>query len=858
MMRRLFAVTFALLGWATSVFAQPAISQLPNPRLSQVMPPGGKSGTTFEVTFSGAFQGFQFNDMEEPQKLLFSHKGITAEAIPPVQPEKPDPKAPPPQVTKFKVTIAADVPVGIYDVRLVNKWGISNPRAFVVGDLTEVLEKEPNNDVTEAQRVELNTTISGVINAPTDVDYFVFTGKKDQHIIFNCLSASIDSRLDAAFEIYNAKNKKLLSGRTRSPGTDTLADMVLPEDGDYFVRLFHFTYIGANAEYFYRLSITTGPWIDAVYPPCLEPGKQTQVTVWGRNLPDGKPDPASEFEGRTLEKITVNVTAPNDPVALTRLAFSGQIPPRSGSLDGFEYRIKGKDGLWSNPFLMTYAKAPVVLDNAANDTADTAQKITTPCEIAGQFEKRKDRDWYVFTAKKGDLLNVEAYADRLGAPVDLKFEIRNQTTKALVMESQDNADAMSPQFFARSNDPLPYHFIVPADGDYQLVVKNLNENLVWGPRQYYRIRFTPDIPDFQLIVMPPTGIQPDTCSVPQNGNQHFNVYAWRNDGFTGDITLEIEGLPQGVTCPPQTLAGGMRHGMLVLSAAADAPLGIATVKVKGTATIAGKKVVREARPASVTWPVQAQQGIPTISRVDRELVLAVREPAPFAIASSLDKAVVQQGDKVNLTLKLNRISADLKQPITIATVDTIQGLPVNPIAINNAQPFTIAPDKADGTLVIDVKPTVPPGVYTIALRATAAGFPFTKDPAKPKANISVVLPTAPVTLTVLPKVVATLAVATPNPAVKAGGEAELVIKATRQFDFAGEMKVQLVLPPNVQGITAAEVVIPAGQTEAKLIIKADANVPPGAKPDFIVRATAMVAENVPAVQEVKFALNVTK
>jgi len=53
------------------------------------------------------------------------------------------------------VTIAPDTPLGLHDVRLVNKWGISNPRAFAVGDLPEVLEKEPNNDVNQAQRVEL-------------------------------------------------------------------------------------------------------------------------------------------------------------------------------------------------------------------------------------------------------------------------------------------------------------------------------------------------------------------------------------------------------------------------------------------------------------------------------------------------------------------------------------------------------------------------------------------------------------------------------------------------------------------------------------------------------------------------------
>src|SRR5262249_48532014 len=82
-------------------------------------------------------------------------------------PGAPTPKNPPPPpapnapVTKFKVTIPADLPVGLYDVRVANGLGVSNPRAFAVGDQAEVLEKEPNNDVPEAQRVELNTTING-------------------------------------------------------------------------------------------------------------------------------------------------------------------------------------------------------------------------------------------------------------------------------------------------------------------------------------------------------------------------------------------------------------------------------------------------------------------------------------------------------------------------------------------------------------------------------------------------------------------------------------------------------------------------------------------------------------------------
>ena len=102
----------------------------------------------------------------------------------------------------YKVTVPANAAVGSHDVRLVSKWGVSNPRIFVVGDLNEVMEKEPNNDVEQAQRVEMNTTVNGVIATPTDVDYFVFKGGKGQRVVLSCLAGSIESRLhpgDRAF-----------------------------------------------------------------------------------------------------------------------------------------------------------------------------------------------------------------------------------------------------------------------------------------------------------------------------------------------------------------------------------------------------------------------------------------------------------------------------------------------------------------------------------------------------------------------------------------------------------------------------------------------------------------------------------
>src|SRR4029078_13127601 len=101
------------------------------------------------------------------------------EYLPPKEPD-PDPKkkdTPPKKKgrgkrapntpEKFKSPWAATVPPGTYDLRVVGKWGVSNPRAFVVGDLPEVNEKEPNNHVPAAQRLEIGTTINGLTSAPT-------------------------------------------------------------------------------------------------------------------------------------------------------------------------------------------------------------------------------------------------------------------------------------------------------------------------------------------------------------------------------------------------------------------------------------------------------------------------------------------------------------------------------------------------------------------------------------------------------------------------------------------------------------------------------------------------------------------
>ena len=836
-------------------------SLLPNPRLTSVTPHGGKAGTTLEVSFAGT-------DLEDPQAMLFSHPGIKAEAIIPQPPPPPkvDPKKPPPKplpptpITKFKVTIGPDVPLGYHDVRFVNKWGISNPRVFVVGDLKEEMEKEPNNDVEQAQRIEIGTTINGVIAAPTDVDYSVFAGKKGQRVLISCLAGTIDSRLNPELRLFDANGRQIAYNRP-SPGLDGLLDSTLPEDGEYYIRLCQFTYTLGNPEYFYRLNVSTGPWIDLIVPPMVEPGKETKVTIYGRNLPEGKPDPSATVDGVVLDKITATINAPKDPAALQRMGFTGHVSPLAGTLDGFEYRLKTPAGA-SNPYLLTFAHAPIAAEKEEHGTVETAQELNLPAEVAGSIRKRGDRHWYSFNAKKGDVYMIEVLSHRLGFATDMYFSLlkpASQDAKGqkipqqeIVQQDDTTVPLSLKNFYTVNRDPQPYRFVVPADGKYEIMVASHLGDTLAGINHLYRLRISPENPDYRLVVLPPDDYRPDACTLGQGGNRNFIVLAERLDGFKGEIALTVDGLPKDVTSVPQTIGPNTKECLLVVSAAPNAPVFTGEIKIKGKATINGKEVVREARPASITWPVQPQQNIPTIARLDRNLMLAVRDKSPFNLVAKADQNVVTHGGKVNIKLTLNRLFPDANAPFQV--LPSPGELPPGVTFAN----VTIPQGKGDANLILNVAANVQPGTYSFVFRGFAP-VPFSKNSMdKKKANINVVMPSTPVNLTILPKSVANLTVP-PNINAKLGTNAEVVVKAARLFDNNDPLKVQLILPPGTQGLAADEVTIPPGKDEAKLIIRVLPNTPPGNRANLTVRATAVIQPgNVTLNHEAKININVVK
>jgi hypothetical protein len=832
-------------------------NQWPVPRLNFVSPLGGKPGTTVEVTFGGV-------DCEQPESLWFSHLGIKGTPVIPESPKvdpkkepkkgrrdgKRDGKKDPQAITKFNVAIDKAVLPGHYDVRLVNSKGISNPRVFVVSGGEEVAEKEPNNEPEQAQKVAVGQTVSGAISAPTDVDYFEFTAKAGQRILFHAATASLDSKLYPEMRIFDAAGHQIAYSRPL-PYQDGLLDFTVPADAAYWLRLNQFTYTTGGTDFFYRLHVGAGPWIDAIDPPVVPAGKPTQVTVYGRNLPGGVKDPAAVVDGVTLEKVTVTVNAPADP---QKLEFFESITPWQASLNGFEYRLGA-----SNPKFLEFSQAPIVIENDDNDTPEKAQKVTVPCEIAGRIDKLRDRDWYAFDAKKGDVLVIDAASARLGAPTDLYFKLVNPANKqATIVMQDDNPETVTPRaFYTASRDPAPFRFVVPADGTYQLLVGSHVADIAFGPQHNYRLRIAPETHDFRLIAMPPEDFRSDTFVIGKSGQQFLNIYAIRQDGFKGDIEIKVEGLPKGLSAVPQVVGGHDKHAMLVIHAGDDAPEKYeGAIKITGTATIAGKKVTHDARPASVTWGIQSpQNNSPAITRIDRSFMIAVRGKAPVNVTAAKDKYLVMSGDKVVIPLKMVRHDPEFKGNFQITPVQTEL-----PPGINFGA-LTFAPGKDEQTLTLTTQPNqTPMGRHNIVVRGFAPMVPH--GAAKGK-TVNAIFPVAPIELTVVPKQVASsLALEGNNATLHPGKETVLTFKLNRLHDYGETFQVTVLSDSAkdakntaIKGVAVAPVTLEAGKSDVKLTFKTAADAMPGPRNNLTLRAVAVIS-GVTLNHDLKFNANV--
>jgi hypothetical protein len=717
-------VMFVMLVMATAMIGTGVVrAEFPEPRLTAIHPPAGQRGTQVEVTLVGT-------DLDEVDRLEFFHPGITSAPIVPAATEfDPEPR---PVAGRVRVSIAADVPPGTYDAVAIGRFGASNPRAFMVGAVPEVTKGAAIDAPDKALEVPTDGAVSGRTQAG-GADYFAVMLTAGQRLRVETWARRLDSRLDGMLEVRDPSGRVVARSR-RPRDEDPVVDFTAQVDGRHLIRL-HDRFVRGGDDSFYRLVFSTGPVIEAVFPPVVEGGGTARLTAIGRGLPDATPSTLQDDAPGLVERPVDAQPGGTEPVPAARLVRR-LWAPRDTAVALVDLHGELLDTA-SVPLTALVASGPVTIEQEPNDLPEQAMPIPLPAVVAGRANPRADRDWFSFEAKAGDTWIFDLFSRRLGMPTDMALIVQRvmpapegqPAPPPQEVAAGDDGAAEFPAFYGPASADPTLSFKAPADGTYRVLVKELAVNSVTGVDRSWALEVRRPDPGFELVAMLGRPDRADANKavrtvpvVAIGGSTPIDVLVIRRDGFTGDVALEARGLPEGVTAAPTVVPGSANRGTLVLTAAEGVAPRASSFEIVGKAArgeAEGGEIVRTARPVTLRWDTpNANQ--PRVMRETRALPLAVTpETAPITVQATEQKTwETTRGGKVTVPLSVVRREG-AKGGLSLAAEGLPGELKVAAVAID---------EKAtEATVTIDVGANLPLGTHVVLLKGVAKKA-FSRNP----------------------------------------------------------------------------------------------------------------------------------
>ncbi len=242
-----------------------------------------------------------------------------------------------------------------------------------------------------------------------------------------------------------------------------------------------------------------------------------------------------------------------------------------------------------------------------------------------------------------------------------------------------------------------------APGDYTFIVRATADGV--APASL-RVRVTVPRPSFELLVTS-TSLT-ITQALPNAGTLSFAALT-RRDGFRGDVTLRMEGLPQGILPNTFVLRDGMRYPTTVSFSGSPVPPWPSV----GSGTLTFRASARDAADQIFTLPFVVAPAPP-------ELAVAV-VPTSISIARN-------GSGRVAIVIALRRGLSRVLDGLWVT------GLPAGVVAIMGD------PDDVDGefaSLDLQVAGDVLPGTYPIMVHGRLTGTPPTQPDASATLTLSV-------------------------------------------------------------------------------------------------------------------------
>ena len=556
----LFSVRYLMLGL---ILGLASTSSAASPRLSSIQPRGIQRGAEHELSFSGSNLG-------NIQEVFFYDRGFE---VLEVHGEG--------NTAKVKVRVEVDCRLGEHVAQIRTASGISDYRTLYVEDLPAVDEVEPNSEFTTPQTIQLNQVVNGAIGNE-DVDYFVLEAKQGQRISVEIVAMRLSSAMfDPYVAILDEKRFELDSNDdTALALQDGFASIVAPADGRYYVEVRESAYAAGNT---YRLHVGTFPRPKVAYPAGGKMGDEVEF----------------QFLGMPTGKLTSKIRLPLSPVT------------------DFGVFAEDEEGIAPTPNDFRLFEHGNAFEQEPNNEIAEGTPVELPLAFNGIIESEGDVDCFKFSAKKGQVFEVECYARRIRSGLDPVLNIYFADGRHIA----GNDDSRGPDSYFR--------WSVSEDAEY---VVRINDHLGRGGSDLvYRVEFQAVQPKLTLGI-PRTeryGQFRQQIFVPK-ANRFGTLISATRTNFGGDLILLGETLPPGITMHCDPMPANQNVMPVVFEATAEAQLGGGLVDFLAKHSDPSQNIVGGFRNRADYLIAAPGQSLYRWKDVDR-LPIAVVEEVPFRL-----------------------------------------------------------------------------------------------------------------------------------------------------------------------------------------------------------------------------------